>query len=126
MPIQRTTLYCPVCGAKLFGRLDKIFCSSSCRSIYFRHKAEKRKPITREIDNILHRNWTILSEHFQVIGRRKFFVEVARLNRQGFHLNYYTTSMVNRGQKRYYYVYDFAWMRFSEKELMVIKLERPK
>jgi len=126
MPLPRTTNFCPICGSKIIGRLDKYFCSTSCKAKYHRNKAEERLPVTRPIDSILHRNWTILSEFYQAIGKRKFFVEIAKLNRKGFHLNYYTTSAVNTGQKQYYYVYDFGWMQFSEKEVLVIKLNKPR
>ena len=125
MPLPRTTSYCPICGNKLFGRLDKIFCSSSCKAKYHRNKTEERLSVTRPIDAILHRNWTILSEFHLAIGKRKFFVEITRLNRKGFHLNYFTTHRVNAQRKAYFYVYDFAWMQFSEKDVLVVKLNKP-
>ncbi len=126
MALPRTTTFCPICGIKLHGRLDKIFCSDTCKSRYHRNKNDERRPVTRTIDSILHRNWKILSEHHTAIGKKKFFVSLALLSRKGFHPNYYTTSSENSQQKKYFYVYDFAWMMFSDKELMVIKLEKPK
>jgi len=126
MPLSRTTFYCPICGGKLAGRLDKRFCSNACRAHYFRGKRAERKPVSGTIDAILHRNWKILSEFYESVGKRKFFIELAKLSRRGFHLNYYTTSSVNAELKQYYYVYDFGWMMFSEKEVMVIKLEKPR
>jgi hypothetical protein len=126
MPLSRTTSYCPICGAKLAGRLDKRFCSNACRALYFRSKSAQHMPVSRAIDAILHRNWKILSEYYHSTGKRKFFVEMAKLNKRGFHPNYYTTSSVNTEDKPYYYVYDFGWMTFSEKQIMVVKLEKPK
>jgi len=126
MSLPRTTSFCPICGDKLIGRIDKFFCSASCKAKYHRNKAEERIPVTRPIDHILHRNWTILSEFYRSVGRKKFFVELAKLNRKGFHLNYYTTSALNIEHKQYYYVYDFGWMQFSEKEVLVVKLNKPK
>lgn len=126
MPQPRTTHFCPMCGDKLAGRIDKIFCCSACKAQYHRNKAEERIPVTRKVDHILHRNWTILSELHNKVGKKKFFVEIAELNRKGFHLNYFTTCITNTKQKQYFYVYDFAWMEFSEKEVMVVKLQTPK
>lgn len=126
MPLPRTTSFCPICGSKLAGRLDKRFCSSSCRSIYFRNKEEVRKPVTRNVDAILHRNWKILSEYHQSIGKRKFFIEKSKLLKKGFQPEYYTTTMVNSEQKMYKYIYEFGVMDFSEKEVMVTKLDKPK
>jgi endogenous inhibitor of DNA gyrase (YacG/DUF329 family) len=126
MPLPRITDFCPICGTQLKGRLDKRFCSDTCRSLYFRNKAEERIPVTRNVDAFLHKNWKILSEFHAMIGKRKFFVEQSKLNRKGFHPNYYTTTAVNTQNKMYYFVYDFGWMPFSDKEVMVIKLDSPK
>jgi hypothetical protein len=126
MSIKRTTDYCPICGTQLHGRLDKTFCSSVCRSRYFRNKQDERIPVSALIDAILHRNWKILSEFHGAAGKKKFFVDLASLTQKGFHLNYYTTSSLNANQKQYYYVYDFAWMMFSERQVMVIRLRKPK
>lgn len=126
MPLPRTTNYCPICGTKLIGRLDKIFCSSACRSLYHRNKNEELLPVTRNVDAILHRNWKILSEYYSSIGQKKFFIELAKLSRQGFHVNYFTTTSENSQKKRYYYIYDFAWMMFTDKDVMVIKLNKPR
>lgn len=82
--------------------------------------------MTRPIDQILHRNWKILSECQQTAGTRKFFVNRAKLNKRGFHTGYFTSSMVNSDGKKYHYIYDYAWMEFSEKEVMVVKLDKPK
>jgi hypothetical protein len=126
MPLPRTTDFCPICGAKLQGRLDKRFCSNTCRARYFTNKSEERIPVTRNVDAILHKNWKILSEYHTSIGKRKFFVELSTLCSQGFHPEYYTTSAENSQKKMYFFVYDFGWMMFTDKEVMVIKLDKPK
>jgi hypothetical protein len=126
MPIPRTTDFCPICESKLEGRLDKRFCSNACRAQYFRNKKEESIPVTRAVDGILHKNWKILSEFHATYGKRKFYVELSALSRKGFHPDYYTTSAENAQKKRYFFVYDFGCMLFSEKEVMVIKLDKPK
>lgn len=78
------------------------------------------------IDKILHRNWVILQELYEEIGRNKFFQSKADLNKLGFHTKYYTTSQTNKQDKTYFYIYNFGWMDFSEKELMIIRTNRPK
>lgn len=126
MPLPRPTNFCPICGDKLIGKINKRFCSPACKARYHRNRAEQRIPVTRNVDAILHRNWKILSELHETAGTHKLFVNKAQLSRRGFHFDYYTTSKVNKEQKPYYYVYDFAWMSFSEKEMMVVKLRKPK
>lgn len=127
MPIRRVTDFCPVCATRLTGRLDKVFCSSSCRSVYYRRKGQERDVVSKNIDAILHRNWVILSElHERAGGKGKFFVDIAALKKKGFHTSYFTTIATNSQDKTYHYVYDFAWMTFSDKQFMVIKLPSPK
>ena len=126
MPLPRTTDFCPICGARLQGRLDKRFCSSACRSQYFRNKNQERLPVSLPIDSILHKNWKILSEFYASIEKKKFFVALSKLSKKGFQPEYFTTAFENAQQKKYFFVYDFGWMMFSEKQVMVIKLDQPK
>ncbi len=108
------------------GRRDKIFCSPKCKAVYHRRRKKQVSSVSKKINSILHRNWVVLSELYEEIGRKKFFIPVERLNKAGFHLNYYTTSNTNKKGKTYYYIYDFGWMQFSEKEMMIVKLAKPK
>ena len=124
MPLPTPTRYCPICGDELEGRADKIFCSSSCKNEYHSRRKAEHLPFSEPIDKILHRNWVILKEHFDQIGKRKFFLSKAELNKAGFHTQYYTTTKMNSKGKLYYYVYNFGWMDFSDKQMMVIKMEK--
>ena len=123
MPLPRPVSFCPICGDQVVGRSDKIFCTPTCKAIYHLRRKHQLLPIAKPIDAILHRNWVVLKELYEEIGKKKFFVAQAKLNKAGFHTKYYTTSEKNKQGKMYYYVYDFGWMYFSEKEIMVIKLK---
>ena len=39
---------------------------------------------------------------------------------------YCTTTSTNKEGKMYFYIYDYGFMDFSEKELMVVKLNKAK
>ncbi|MEM7371786.1 MAG: hypothetical protein AAF587_24435 [Bacteroidota bacterium] len=43
------------------------------------------------------------------------------MDKKKFNFNYYTGSYVNSCGKQYYYVYDFAWMEFSDQEVLIFK-----
>ncbi len=118
-------MHCPVCGEIVIGRTDKIFCSIKCKSAYHLRRKTQRQPMSYPIDTILHRNWVVLMEAYELAGRKKFFANAAILQKAGFRPDFYTSAARNQKGKTYYYVYDFAWMRFSEKELMVIKRGSP-
>ena len=83
-------------------------------------------PFTDPIDQILHRNWVILTEIYEEIGKTKFFIPMSTLEKSGFHFNYYTTHQVNTKNKEYFYVYNYGWMIFTDKEVMVVRLKSPK
>jgi len=68
----------------------------------------------------------ILTELYEGIGKKKFFVSKADLNRNGFHTKYFTTCDTNKEGKTYYYVYNFGWMEFSESDVMVVRLSKSK
>jgi hypothetical protein len=68
----------------------------------------------------------ILAEFYETVEKKKFFVSKAELNREGFHTRYYTTLQENSKGKVYHYVYNFGWMDFSESEIMVVRLTKPK
>ncbi len=126
MPLPRPVAHCPICGDKVIGRKDKIFCSPNCKAEYHYRRKKQRVPVSEPIDSILHRNWVILTELYEEIGKKKFFVSRAKLNKSGFHTRYFTSYELNSKGKAYRYIYDFGWMEFSDKELMVIKLAKPK
>ena len=77
--------------------------------------------ITRRIDQYLHRNRTVFLEIFKKRQRKKCFISKHTLYKMGFKFEYYTSSYLNRQGKRYFYIYDFAWMHFNTQEVMIIK-----
>jgi len=126
MPLPHPVKHCPICGDKVKGRSDKIFCSPDCKAVYHYNRSTQRDPITGPIDKILHRNWVVLQEQYELAGIKKFYVEKNKLQKDGFKPNYYTTSLTNSKNKVYYYIYNFGWMDFSNKQLMVTRLSKPK
>lgn len=122
MTLPKPVRYCPICGSEISGRKDKIFCDVDCKNAYHRDRKKQREPVTLAVDRILHRNWVLLTELYETAEARKFFVSRSILASLGFHFQYFTSSAVNKDYKRYYYLYDYAWMDFSEKEVMIIKL----
>ena len=124
MPLTRAHLHCSICGDELTGRSDKKFCDHRCKNEYHRRRKEQHLPFSNSIDQLLHRNWVVLQEWADKIGTKKFFVPKAALSKAGFHTKYYTTSKSNKQGKTYYYVYNYGWMDFSEKEMMVIKMSK--
>ena len=111
---------CKICSSKIIGRTDKIFCSVKCKNYYHINLRKTNKKETIDIDIILHRNRTILLE---ILGKRENQIKVKRviLVKKGFHFKYLTHFHVNSRGKMYNHIYDFAWMEFSDDEILIVR-----
>jgi hypothetical protein len=109
-----------MCSKKVVGRSDKLFCSVKCKSTYHRKLRKKTKLITLTIDEILHRNRSIL---YEIIGDVAINKTVPRmvLEKKKFQFMYHTHIHKNKHGKTYFYVYDLAWMSFSDNKVLIIK-----
>ena len=111
---------CKLCKKPFAGRSDKIFCGVKCKSIYH----QKLKQVTRcaaaRIDKILHRNRSILLE---IMGKnlRQKKVPKSALDKKKFNYAYCTGIHINKHNKMYRNLYDFAWMDFSDGEVLIIR-----
>ena len=111
---------CKICKKKVVGRQDKIFCSVACKSFYHHMLRKVTKEATRHIDSILHRNRSILLE---ILGKKRIKMKVKRivLEKKKFRFKYHTHMNTNSRGKTYYHLYDFAWMEFSDDEILIVR-----
>lgn len=111
---------CKICNKRLVGRKDKIFCSVKCKNYYHVNLRKATTLVVKELDNILHRNRSILLE---IMGKNKTQCTIERvvLEKKKFRFKYHTHHHINSKGKTYYYVYDFAWMAFSDDRVLVVR-----
>ncbi|MGO3182873.1 MAG: hypothetical protein ACTIJ9_08585 [Aequorivita sp.] len=111
---------CRICGKPLKGRSDKIFCSSRCKNVYHKKVRYASKIAAIEINGYLKRNYAILLE---VVGKNQTQIKVYRnlLEKKGFRFKYHTHFYINSKSKMFHYVYDLAWMEFSDDEILIVK-----
>ena len=111
---------CKICKTIVVGRPDKIFCSTKCKNYY--HKALRKVTDlqTTEIDKILHRNRSILLE---IIGKNTTQKKVPRLvlEKKKFRFKYLTHFHINSMGKTFHFIYDLAWMEFSNDDVLIIR-----
>ncbi len=110
---------CPLCGNKVQGRSDKKFCNIICKNTWHQKRKLENITVVDKIDQILHKNRTILQELMQQHTKRK--VSRLKLEDLGFNFAYCTGVYQNKQGKWYHYVYDFAWMLFSDQEVLIVK-----
>ncbi len=113
---------CKYCKGPVFGRSDKIFCTTTCKSRYHRQLRRITWKATRKIDKILHRNRSIL---FEIMGEEIAKKEIDKyiLDKKNFRFDYITGYYENARGKRYHIVYDFAWMQFSKGKILIIRIK---
>ncbi len=111
---------CKLCNTPFVGRSDKIFCSSNCKTEYhYRLRKATAKEVI-EINKILARNRSILLE---IIGKNTKQIKLPRLilDQKKFNFKCHTHIIKNKKGKLYFYIYDIAWMEFSDNEILIIR-----
>ena len=111
---------CKVCEKPLRGRSDMIFGSIGCKNHYHKHVRYASKMAAIEINGFLKRNYSIL---YEVLGKNKTQTKVYRnvLERKKFRFKYLTHFHVNSKGKTFHYIYDLAWMEFSDDEILIVR-----
>lgn len=111
---------CPICKSPVIGRSDKIFCSLDCKNQYHVRLRRATAKAVSETDKILHRNRSILLE---IMGKNSTQKKINRLilEKKKFRFDYYTRTYLNIRGKLYKYVYDFAWLEFSDQEILILR-----
>lgn len=111
---------CKICSRIIEGRADKLFCSLKCKNYYHLNLRRVTDIEVKFIDTILHRNRSILLE---IIGKSKHRKTIDRiiLEKKQFNFKYHTHINVNNKGKTYFFIYDFAWMEFSNDKILIVR-----
>ena len=111
---------CRICSKLIVGRNDKVFCSVKCKNYYHTNLKRVTDQAVKDLDTLLHRNRSILLE---VLGKhnKQITVERVLLEKKKFTFKYHTHLHVNSKGKTYFYVYDLAWMEFSNDAILIVR-----
>lgn len=111
---------CKICKKTIVGRSDKKFCSIKCKNYYHVNLRKVTAEAVKEIDKKLHRNRSILLE---ILGKYKMQKKIKRieLEKRKFSFKYHTHFYVNSAGKTYNYLYDIAWMEFSDNDILIVR-----
>jgi len=114
---------CRLCKNEVKGRTDKVFCSIDCKNKYNIKLRHVTSLATKQIDDILHRNRSILLE---ILGKNKMQIKVSKriLDRKKFNYTYITHFHINTNKKRVSYLYDISWMLFSDQEVLIRRIKK--
>ncbi|HEX6334572.1 MAG TPA: hypothetical protein VFZ78_10120 [Flavisolibacter sp.] len=109
---------CRLCGMKLRGRSDKIFCNDYCRNTFNNQRRKTTAPEIRAVNRILLRNRDLL-EHFYLAGTKR--IRTSALYRAGFDPAYNTHQFTNAQGQRYTFIYDYGFVRAAGNSIVVVK-----
>lgn len=113
---------CKLCATPFTGRPEKIFCTVKCKTIYHKKLNAVTLTAAERVDKILHRNRSILLE---ILGKNGGYKKVSRqiLDSKKFNWHYITQYHVNSQNKMVHYIYDFSWMLFSDREILIRRIQ---
>jgi hypothetical protein len=120
MPSQ-SSRSCLECGEPFKGRIDKKFCSDTCRIAFNNRLNSDDTSYVRNINNILRKNRRILMS-MNPTGKNK--VSYQKLRARGFDFSHYTSTYTTREGSQYYYCYEHGYLPIErDRYLLVIKKE---
>lgn len=111
---------CLECGTKIYGRVDKKFCSDGCRNSYNNRINKDSKNLIRNVNNRLRKNYRIL-ETLNPTQKRK--VTRGKLIEYGFDFNYFTSIYTTKAGAIYYFVYDQGYLPLEDDYYALVKRE---
>jgi len=105
--------YCLCCDKELFGRADKKFCNSYCKSsFHFQKNKEKESSFFTEVDKQLKLNRRVLKE-FNKAGKSTVRKEV--LIKEGFNPKFFTHYWQTRDKQRtYLFCYEYGFIATTD------------
>ncbi len=109
---------CPECGDNIIGRIDKVFCSDSCRNTYNNQLNKDHKNLIRNINNRLRKNYRILDE---LNPKEKIRIDKYRLTAKGFDFDHFTSTYTTKAGKVYYFVYNQGYLPLEDDYYALVK-----
>lgn len=113
---------CKICKSLVFGREDKIFCSTRCKNLYHINLRQVTRKNSLTLDRHLHRNWSIILE---ILGSnsQKAIVPRILMAEKKFLFKYITHYHKSEQGHLVHYVYDMGWVELPNDEVMLFRTD---
>ena len=102
---------CPVCGANVKGRIDKVYCSAQCKSSAQYEDRQQKEQFYIQVDKQLKLNRKILKKH-NSSGYTTIRKEI--LLNLGFNPKFFTHYWKNKSGQVYLFCYDYGFADVSK------------
>lgn len=103
---QEDDRHCLECGEPLYGRTDKKFCNTSCRSKYHGQMRRRHNMLYADTLACLNRNYGILEHLYRLHSTG---CPIAELSDMGFRTDYVTHKVEKKGKHLEYRCFDFTY-----------------
>ncbi len=101
---------CIECHETFSGRIDKKYCSDTCRTSYNNRINAPANALIKDINSILKKNRKIL-ESLNPEGKAK--VHKKTLLDKGFNFSYFTNIYTTKKGSIYYFCYDYGYLEIQ-------------
>lgn len=112
---------CLECGTKIFGRIDKKFCSDQCRNTYNNRFNAISNSYIRKVNYILRKNRRIMEDILLKADKDVKRVKRNSLLDKGFDFGYYTNIYKTSNSKYYYFCYEYGYNVLEDNYLAIVK-----
>lgn len=102
---------CPVCGSKVRGRTDKIFCSTKCRSINQYENRQETEAFYLKVDRQLKINRKILKKYNR---SGLTTIRSSELIKEGFDPKFFTHFWKNKKGDVYLFVFEYGFLKKTD------------
>lgn len=109
---------CMECGVRIRGRIDKKFCSDSCRNTHNNKFNKDSKNLVRNINNALRKNYRILKT---LNPTDKTKTTRVKLLAKGFDFTLFTSIYTTKAGTVYYFVYDQGYLPLENEFYALVK-----
>ena len=112
--------HCLECDEIMIGRIDKKFCSDSCRSSHNNRKRIINQTNVKKVNLILVKNRTILYE-LNTRFQDHSVITTFQLKLMGFDFAFFTHQTSDRRGRLMFYCYDLGYQQLAGNKVKIIK-----
>lgn len=109
---------CLLCRETIKGRIDKKFCSDTCRNTFNNQLNSSSNNYIRSVNGILKRNRKILES---LVPLDSVKASKSKLLQKGFDLSYYTHVYTTHKGNAYYCCYEYGYLPLDNDFYFIVK-----
>lgn len=111
---------CIECGELMNGRIDKKYCSDSCRSSHNNKRRIVNQSNVKKVNMILVKNRSILYD-LSIRFQEDTVITTFQLKLMGFDFAFFTHQTTDRRGRSLFYCYDLGYLQLNGNKVKIIR-----